>query len=282
MVYEIAAYRLELSERICVSVGGQKSFRTFLASDQSSPTNLHCVDGSPELMPACDELQYSFDYEDVSCEFRAGSDSYMLVLKPLGKESLYMWKKTGSESAFFYGNYEAYLLSFALWLAFGLLTCKNTTVAIHSSCIVYNGKAVLFLGESGTGKSTHTRLWRENIYGAFLLNDDSPIIRSVDGKLRVFGSPWSGKTACYRQENYELAACVRLSQAPVNGIKKLNVLHSYAALLPSCPPQFAYDGVLSAMVNKMIDAILQVVPCYHLACLPDSYAAELACKTVFG
>ena len=108
MVYEIAAYRVELSERICASVGGQKSFRTFLSSDLSSPVDFHCVDGAHELMPTCNELQYSFDYEDVSCELRAGSDSYMLVLNPQGKESLYMWKKAGNESAFFYGKMRAF------------------------------------------------------------------------------------------------------------------------------------------------------------------------------
>ena len=61
------------------------------------------------------------------------------------------------------------------------MTCRKDTLAIHSSCIVYRDKAVLFLGESGTGKSTHTRLWRENIPEAVLLNDDSPMIRVEDG-----------------------------------------------------------------------------------------------------
>ena len=75
------------------------------------------------------------------------------------------------------GNWSMRLYRFALWVGYGLMTLPYQTVAIHSSCIVREGKAVLFLGESGTGKSTHTRLWREHIPGAVLLNDDSPMIR---------------------------------------------------------------------------------------------------------
>ena len=155
-------------------------------------------------------------------------------------------------------------------------------VAIHSSCIVYKNKAYLFLGESGTGKSTHTRLWRENIEGAVLLNDDSPMIRVEEGKVWAYGSPWSGKTPCYKQERYELAGCVRLSQAPYNKIKKLSVLQAYGAIHPSCPPEFAYDSLLYDGVSGFIGKMLSQVPFYHLVCLPDADAARLSCTTITG
>ena len=58
------------------------------------------------------------------------------------------------------GNWSVRLYRFAMWVGLGLMVAPYGTVAIHSSCIVYKDKAVLFLGESGTGKSTHTRLWR--------------------------------------------------------------------------------------------------------------------------
>ena len=88
-------------------------------------------------------------------------------------------------------------------MGYGLMTVRKDTVALHGSCIVYKGKAVLFLGESGTGKSTHTRLWRENIAGSKLLNDDSPIVRYEEGGVWVYGSPWSGKYSfVYKAECY--------------------------------------------------------------------------------
>ena len=174
------------------------------------------------------------------------------------------------------------LVRFALWIAYGVVTLPFQTVAIHTSVIQYKGRTVLFLGESGTGKSTHTRLWRENIKEAVLLNDDSPILRIVDGKPWMFGSPWSGKTPCYKNESYPLAACVRLSQAPYNKIHRLNIPQGYAAIHPSCPPDFAYDDKLYDCISDTLSEVLGQVPMYHLECLPDSDAARLSCKTVFG
>ena len=162
------------------------------------------------------------------------------------------------------------------------MTLPYNTVAIHSSCIVYHDKAVLFLGESGTGKSTHTRLWREHIADSFLLNDDSPIIRIEDGKVWAYGSPWSGKTPCYKAERHELKSCVRLSQAPYNQIKKLSVLQAYGAIHPSCPPEFAYDDILYDCIGEFINKLLSAVPFYHLSCLPDKEAALLSCNTIFA
>ena len=158
----------------------------------------------------------------------------------------------------------------------------SDTVAIHSSCIVYRQKAVLFLGESGTGKSTHTRLWQEYRAGAVLLNDDSPVLHVEHTGIWVYGSPWSGKTPCYKAERYELAGCVRLSQETSNRMVRLGILRSYAALHPSSPPEFAYDRRLYEGIGTTLGKIVSQVPFYHLACLPDREAVELSCRTLFA
>ena len=142
--------------------------------------------------------------------------------------------------------------------------------------------AVMFLGESGTGKSTHTRLWRENIDGAFLLNDDSPLIRCTDGIPTAYGSAWSGKTPCYINRSYPIRAIVRLSQAPHNRIRRLGTIQALGALLPSCPPAFAYDGRLQDNICDTLSAVLAKTEVYHLECLPDADAARLVCSTLFG
>ncbi len=174
------------------------------------------------------------------------------------------------------------LLRFGLWMMFGVVLSENSAIAIHSSVIVSMDRGVLFLGESGTGKSTHTRLWRENIEGATLLNDDSPIVRIVNGKALVFGSPWSGKTPCYKNLSYPIAGFCRLSQAPHNLIRRLHPLAAIGALLPSCPPAFAHDDYLQDGICNTLGALLKQVGAYHLECLPDKAAAELSFNTIIG
>lgn len=172
-------------------------------------------------------------------------------------------------------------IRFGLWFTFGIAAAKHHVAAVHSSTIVHNSQAVMFLGESGTGKSTHTRLWRENIEGATLLNDDSPFIGIVNGKVMVYGSPWSGKTPCYKDESYPLRAIVRLSQAPHNKIRRTKGIGAIGALLPSLPPAFAYDPALKDCMFDILNKVLSTTELYHLECLPNAEAAEVAYKTLF-
>lgn len=173
------------------------------------------------------------------------------------------------------------LVRFGMWILFGV-SHNPHSIAIHSSTIIHSGRAVLFLGESGTGKSTHTRLWREHIPGSTLLNDDSPIIRLVDGVPTAFGSPWSGKTPCYRDESYPIAAFVRLRQAPFNRIERLSVVNAIGALLPSCPPAFAYDAALQDNICNTLSQLIARTPVYRLDCLPDADAARLSFETTLA
>ena len=169
---------------------------------------------------------------------------------------------------------------------FGLLNGRARSAALDVVLPLFSDAwllwvgAVLFLGESGTGKSTHTRLWQEHIPGARLLNDDSPIIRMYQGQATAFGSPWSGKTPCYRNISRPIAGIVRLSQAPANEITRLSILRAVGSLLPSCPPAFAYDSDLQDRICRTLSDILTQAPVWHLACLPDKAAAELSYATV--
>lgn len=173
------------------------------------------------------------------------------------------------------------LVRFGIWIMFGIIMAPLGGIAIHSSVIVKEDGAVLCLGESGTGKSTHTRLWRENIEGARLLNDDSPIIRVIDGKSIAYGSPWSGKTHCYVNKCVPIRALMRLSQAPHNKIYRLPALSAIGAILPSCPPAFAYDSRLQDAVCDTVSDVISCTPVYHLECLPNAAAAELSYSTIF-
>lgn len=167
------------------------------------------------------------------------------------------------------------MLHFGLWVSFALLAAQAATVPVHSSAVVWHEQAVMFLGESGTGKSTHARLWQQNVEDSWLLNDDSPIVSLSESFPVVFGSPWSGKTPCYHSQGFPLGAIVRLSQAPQNTIQRLSVPAAVAAVQPSCPTILAYDARYADWIQDCVSAIVSTVPVYHLSCLPDAAAAQL-------
>ena len=277
--YIIADHCFEVcSETLCSAISRISGFQPFEVTDGTPAFSFEIG----EELPSEYNVQYSFTYEDILGEFGTTENGFFLKQTPANEDPLYLWTNEHNDVVFLAGNLSLRLVRFALWIGYGLKTAASGTIAIHSSCIVADGRAVIFLGESGTGKSTHTRLWRENIRGAFLLNDDSPIVRIIDGSVWVFGSPWSGKTPCYKQERYPLAACVRLSQAPYNAIHKLHVIKGYAALHPSCPPEFAYDERIYSHISAALGNVLKSVPVYHLECLPDAAAAQLSFETVLS
>lgn len=278
--YQVAGHRFAvIGDKLSDITSNIAGFKPFEVAD--GDTLFTFEEASATTTPEMKHLQYSFTYEDVIGSFGQTDCGYMLMLTPKDTAPLHLWTCNGESVVKLQGNLATYLCRFAMWIGYGIMTLPYNTVAIHSSCIVYHDKAVLFLGESGTGKSTHTRLWREHIADSFLLNDDSPIIRIEDGKVWAYGSPWSGKTPCYKAERHELKSCVRLSQAPYNQIKKLSVLQAYGAIHPSCPPEFAYDDILYDCIGEFINKLLSAVPFYHLSCLPDKEAALLSCNTIF-
>ena len=105
------------------------------------------------------------------------------------------------------------------------------------------------------------------------MNDDHPILRvDEDGKVVAYGSPWSGKTPCYKNEVVPLGGVVRLSQAPYNKIHRLVPLQAYAALLPSCSCM-RWDSAANDALHKSVEKVISTVRCWHLECLPDEDAA---------
>lgn len=269
---------------------GLKAFRPFeVAYDPAAPTAAIIeMNLSPHIDAERVRELTRFDLEGwggAECIFGRTDKDYVLhIVGPDGGELLFVYDRESNRAQCNVSRDvpDMSAVRFGLWFMTALATVGHDVTPVHSSAIVCNGRAVLFLGESGTGKSTHTRLWRENIDGAVLLNDDSPFIGFVDGRATAFGAPWSGKTPCYKQEHYPIAAIVRLSQAPHNAIRPLRSVHAIGALLPSLTPAFGYDDELQDRMLATLSKIISQVPVYHLECLPDAAAARLSYDTVFG
>ena len=168
----------------------------------------------------------------------------------------------------------------SLMLLYAFCTASLKTLEMHSSVVMNGGKGYMFLGKSGTGKSTHSSLWLKHIEGSELMNDDNPVIRiGDDGVARVYGSPWSGKTPCYRNVEAPIGAVVRIRQAPFNAITRQSVLETYASIYSSCSG-FKADAGMADGLHESLEFIALNVPCYTLDCLPDEDAAKVCSEAV--
>ncbi len=170
-------------------------------------------------------------------------------------------------------------LTNAMMLLFTFRTSPYETLMTHASVIRYQDGGYMFLGRSGTGKSTHSRMWLENIEGASLLNDDNPIVRIIDGEVLIFGSPWSGKTPCYKNEVVPLKAVVRIVRAPHNRAVRLRPLQAYASLKPSCS-SMRWDRAATDHLHKTVEKVISKVACWNMECLPDADAASVCRDSV--
>ncbi len=168
----------------------------------------------------------------------------------------------------------------ALMILFALASACTGTVLFHAAAVSLDGKGYMFLGKSGTGKSTHARLWIQNLQGVELMNDDNPAVRiKADGTATVYGTPWSGKTPCYRNISAPLGGVVLLSQAPYNKITRLNGIGAYAAVVASISGK-RWDSKIADGLHETENALAAGVPMWHLACLPDADAAHLCKDTI--
>ncbi|CCY82141.1 putative uncharacterized protein [Prevotella sp. CAG:1185] len=163
-------------------------------------------------------------------------------------------------------------LNNALMMAFAFAGSLKKTLLIHASSIHKDGYGYAFIAKSGTGKSTHTGLWIKNISHCDLLNDDNPIIRFINNVPYLYGSPWSGKTPCYRNIKTKLGAITRIERAETNYIKKLKPTDAFASILPCCSTMKWDKNIYNAICNNVIK-VIEKVNVYTLYCLPNKNAA---------
>jgi len=170
-------------------------------------------------------------------------------------------------------------LNDALMFIFAFAGSHEQTLLIHASTILNDGWGYPFIAKSGTGKSTHSQLWLKHIPGSELMNDDNPVVRVVDGKPYIYGSPWSGKTPCYKQLKAPLGAVTRIDRAPANSIDRLNPVQAFASILPCCSAmkwdKEIYDGICNTITR-----VIETTPVFTLHCLPDEEAAIVCHQAV--
>lgn len=172
-----------------------------------------------------------------------------------------------------------YCMNNFMMMLFAFASMDRQTLLFHASVIARGDKAYLFLAKSGTGKSTHSSLWLKHVPGCQLVNDDNPAVGVRNGRVVVYGTPWSGKTPCYRNVQFEVGGFVRVTRSQENTINREGVVQAFASLLPSCSG-VKWDKYLYRAQGDALSAIIGKVPVYVLGCRPDKEAAVVCSKGV--
>lgn len=152
---------------------------------------------------------------------------------------------------------------------------KKGILLFHGSVIAVDDKGYLFTARSGTGKSTHTRLWREKFGDrAYMVNDDKPLLCVKGDQVYAYGTPWDGKHHLSANTVVELKAICILERGTCNQIEKLSVGNAYSTLMQQTYKPNEEEDLFDVMV--LLERIAKRVGLYHLQCNMNPEAAEVA------
>ena len=163
----------------------------------------------------------------------------------------------------------------AIQRAFADFLLNRNTLLFHGSTVALDGFAYLFTAKCGTGKSTHTRFWREMFgHRAVMINDDKPFLALTDRGAVAFGSPWSGKHGLDANISAPLAGICILERGPENKIWPISAPEALEMLRKQsyCP----MDLALQAAFEDLTASLAQTVPLWRMTCAKDPQAAQVA------
>lgn len=215
-------------------------------------------------VPACGDM-------DIRCkDYRCESDREpdMIIRKELF--DLSHWPTLSEDHAI-------YMESGMLFYFFLL---NHGGMMLHASAVELDGKAYLFSGNSGMGKSTHTSLWQQ-VFGerAQVFNDDKPALRYIDGKWYAYGTPWCGKDGINQNKKVPLAGICFLQQAQENKIRRLNAKEVLSRLIAQTLFRFKSVGSLDLLLTT-VDKLVREIPVFELENRPEPEAALLSYETM--
>ena len=158
-----------------------------------------------------------------------------------------------------------------------MLDCD--TILFHGSVIAVDGIGYLFTAKSGTGKSTHTRLWREMLgERAVMINDDKPLISLSENGIMVYGTPWDGKHRLSTNIGVPLKAVCILERAEENRIVPITKKDAYNMLMQQVYKPSDPQKLIKTL--QLIDRLAENVKLYRLGCNISPQAAEIAYRTM--
>ncbi|MBR6950733.1 MAG: hypothetical protein IKH56_03250 [Oscillospiraceae bacterium] len=176
---------------------------------------------------------------------------------------------------------DGYLETLAVYRKIAERAPAYDTVLMHGSCVAVDGNAYLFTAKSGTGKSTHARLWREMLgERAVMVNDDKPLIRLTQTGPVIHGTPWDGKHRLSNDIAVPLRAICILERAETNSIRPITVGEAFPMLL-----QQLYRPIDAHALEKTLqlaDSLAHRTELWRLGCTISREAAQIAFDAMSG
>ena len=146
-------------------------------------------------------------------------------------------------------------------------------VFLHASCIVHQGRAIVFTAPKQVGKSTQATLW-EKYRDAEIINGDRVLLRKTKGQWRAYGSPYAGTSRIFKAVSASVEAIILLSQGVENIVSESNTFESLQALMEGCSfESWSRDSVMR--VSDIANDLLKEISFVKLKCLPDKGAVQI-------
>ncbi|MBQ7203040.1 MAG: hypothetical protein IJS03_03365 [Eubacterium sp.] len=150
----------------------------------------------------------------------------------------------------------------------------------HGAVISYEGRGYLFTAPSGTGKTTHIRLWQKYLDGVEIVNGDKPILHITEDSVYAYATPYAGKEGYQNKKSIKLSGICLVEQAKENSIKRLNASECLLRIITQIYRPYDSAGVSKTL--ELLDNMLKAVPVFSLGCDISEDAVKCSYEALVG
>lgn len=169
---------------------------------------------------------------------------------------------------------DEYLETVALYRKLAEPLLQHNCLIFHGAAVAVKGYAYLFTAKSGTGKTTHAKLWLKNVQHSYILNGDKPLIKLENGSIMLCGTLWRGKENYGVNEILPLKAICVLERDKMNHIEQISASEAFPLLYQQSHHCGGFEGMEKTL--ELLESIAQGVRLYRLGCNMEDEAAMVS------
>ena len=255
-----------------MSVQGKEMKRVFDMKLRLAGKNIFVTTIYESTVRFCSDYIVDFDEADVNIS---------MTREDIEAERIRSAKQAETDKSVAKNPSSAYLETLALYRKIAEALVEFNIVLFHGSAVSLDGEVYLFTAKSGTGKSTHTRLWRE-LFGdrVVMINDDKPLLEITESGVTVYGTPWDGKHRLSTNASAPLKAICILERSEKNTISRQEPISTYVSVLSQTYKLTEPDAARKMLA--LVDKIIKTIPIYKLGCNMEREAAKVSCAGMGG